>query len=282
MGLCRSFMGTIRMRNNMGWGTLPSKPMALSPEEVKEFKGLESKIQNEVNILKEEDMLAVYKGYSVGQMVKVLNGKFIGEDGVIKRLKNKKLGVRLFTCGSSYDEWFDPKDMRLLTDVETLRGLTGPDKPIYNRDFQEQINPKPKKEIRRRPFTDSSGRNFRSVFGSGSGSSRNRRQDRVLRGDKFYSKDYENEQNEKRNWENYKRKQEQQQQKKQSSYDIERALFHQDSNDSNYNNDWLDSPSRSKTNTNNNIDFLDDIMMESQQKESSSKKKEERKKNNTR
>jgi len=281
--LCRSFMGTIRMKGM--YTSLPSIPTMLSPEEVAEFKGLEDKIQkeNEEEKSSTEQMLEPYKGYEVGQMCKVINGKFKGEDGMIKRLKNLKIGVRLFTYGSNYDQWFEPDDIRLLNEVESMRGLAGPDKPIYNRQFQEIVNPDKykKKERDNARFTrDSSGRNFRSVFGGGGGR-RNRKQDRVFRGDSFYSKEEDTERQERQNWENYKRKQDQE--RKRELDDIDRAMAHEDGQD--YNADWIGSPNRPTSkrasrsdDDNSGLDFLNDILDSLPQKQEEESKREKKEK----
>jgi len=259
--LCRGFMGTTRMKGM--YTSLPTIPTMLSPEEVDGFKGLESALEkeNETEKSSNELMLKPYQGYEVGQMAKVINGKFKGEEGEIKRLKNLKISVRLFTYGSNYDQWFDPTDIRLLSEVESSRGLSGPDKPIYNKQFQEIVNPdkfKNKERDSARFSRDSSGRNLSSVFGGGE--RRNRKQDRVYRGDTFYSKEEDKERQERQNWESYKRQN--QGEKKREIDDIERALSYEDGKD--YNDDWIGSPTRptSKRSSEGKTahDFLNDMM----------------------
>src|SRR5210317_1428447 len=135
LDLCRSWMGTV---NRKGHKKLPPAPIPLNEDEVKKFKGLEEaqeEFESEYGgdysgrTDMGEDLMAQYAGYDVGQMVKVLRGNFEGEDGTIRRLKDGQLMVRMFTYGQTYDEWFMPDAIRPLTDLEVMRGLSGPTVP---------------------------------------------------------------------------------------------------------------------------------------------------------
>lgn len=178
--LCRSWMaGTV---NQKGYKKLPPAPICLSDEEVSKFKGLEEATSQMYEKFGEdytgrgdsgEDLLAQYEGYEVDAMVKILSGNFKGEDGVVKRLKDRQLMVRLFTYGNINDQWFKLEELRAMTDAEAMKGLTGPAVPVGQDDFDISIGKKPREREDRR--------NTREL-GGGRGE-RNRRQDRVNRGE---------------------------------------------------------------------------------------------------
>ena len=185
--LARSWMGTV---NRKGHKKLPPAPIPLNEEEVKRFKGLEEEQELFDDMFggdysgrndKGEDLLAQYAGYEVGQMVKILRGNFEGEDGTVRRLKDGQICVRMFTYGQTFDNWFDPDAIRPLTDLEVMRGLGGPTKPINQDQFDVSIGKKDPSIL-----MDSDTREGRSGLLSSAGvgdSGRNRRQDRVARGE---------------------------------------------------------------------------------------------------
>jgi len=198
--LCRSWMsGTI---NKKGYKKLPPAPFPLSTEEASKFKGLEDdmeemwkKFGNDYTGKGDfgEDLEGQYKGYKVGDMVKILEGTFQGEDGVVKRLKDGKLFIRMYTYGSVLDHWHKPKEVRKMTDEEAMIGLTGPDGPIGQDDFDVSIGKKPKdfldgnsrgggRSLRSNLMSNVRGAGAGAGVGAGYGSSRNRRQDRMSRG----------------------------------------------------------------------------------------------------
>ena len=133
-------------------------------------------------------------------MVKVTaKGKFFNEDGIIRRLKEGKVLVRFYTYGTMFEEWMDPNDVRKLSNIEILKGLSGPTKPVTQRDFDGPSDD-------RRP----GDRNMSDPRSAGPGP-RNRRQDRTersFRQDAFQS-DEERGQNE-RNWNWYQNNQQDQ------------------------------------------------------------------------
>ena len=196
--LTRSWMGTV---NRKGHKKLPPAPLPLGPEEVKKFKGLEEEQELFEDMYGGDytgrtdtgaDLLDQYAGYDVGQMVKVLRGNFEGEDGTVRRLKGGQLMVRMFTYGQTYDEWFDPDAIRPLTDLEVMKGLSGPTQPINQDQFDVSIGKKDPSELEG-TMMDGGGDNS---YGSGSGTmrsgllqsagiapGRNRREDRVARGE---------------------------------------------------------------------------------------------------
>lgn len=187
LDLCRSWMGTV---NRKGHKKLPPAPIPLNEDEVKKFKGLEEaqeEFENEYGgdysgrTDTGEDLMAQYAGYDVGQMVKVLRGNFEGEDGTIRRLKDGQLMVRMFTYGQTYDEWFMPDAIRPLTDLEVMRGLSGPTVPVDQEQFEVSIGKREPRE------EDSPGGEAELRSGllqsAGSGPGRNRRQDRIARGE---------------------------------------------------------------------------------------------------
>uniref|UniRef100_A0A7S3LDT3 SAP domain-containing protein n=1 Tax=Amphora coffeiformis TaxID=265554 RepID=A0A7S3LDT3_9STRA len=215
LDLCRSWMGTV---NHKGHKKLPPAPIALNELEVENFgleecEGEEKEDENSGDIIvdvKDEDAeekleemkeaLKVYLGLKVDDMVKVTaKGKFFNEDGIIRRLKEGKLLVRFYTYGTMFEEWLDPTDVRKLSNIEILKGLSGPTKPVTQRDFDDPSDD-------RRP----GDRNFMPDARGGAGP-RNRRQDRTerrFRQDGFQS-DEERGQND-RNWNWYQNNQQDQ------------------------------------------------------------------------
>jgi transcription antitermination factor NusG len=184
--LCRSWMaGTV---NQKGYKKLPPAPICLSDEEVSKFIGLEEATEEMYQKFGEdytgrgdsgEDLLAQYEGYEVDGMVKILSGNFKGEDGVVKRLKNGQIMVRLFTYGNVNDQWFDVKEIRPMTDAEAMKGLSGPPKPVDQDEFDISIGKKPKQRENGRTMRKDL---YDSARGGGGGD-RNRRQDRISRGE---------------------------------------------------------------------------------------------------
>lgn len=181
--LARSWMGTI---NRKGHKKLPPIPTPLGSEEIAKFKGLEDEQEVFEDMFGGDytgrtdsgaDLMSQYAGYDVGQMVKVLRGNFEGEDGTVRRLKDGQLMIRMFTYGQTYDEWFDVDAIRPLTDLEALRGLSGPTTPIDQDQFDVSIGKKDPEISSLRSGL------MQSVAGAASSSGRNRREDRVARGE---------------------------------------------------------------------------------------------------
>jgi len=220
-------MGTV---NRKGHKKLPPAPMPLGPEEVAKFKGLEEEQEVFEDMFGGDytgradhgaDLLSQYAGYDVGQMVKILKGRFEGEDGTIRRLKNGQLMVRMFTYGQNYDEWFDPDAIRPLTDLEVMRGLSGPTTPINQDQFDVSIGKKDP-SILEGPMDGDN-----NMIGSGGGASslrsgllqsagaggtgRNRREDRIARGETgnrdLFGRSAEDIKREEQNWLAYREQQ---------------------------------------------------------------------------
>lgn len=205
LDLARSWMGTV---NRKGHKKLPPIPLPLGTEEISKFKGLEEEQEVFEDMFGGDytgrtdsgaDLLAQYAGYDVGQMVKVLRGNFEGEDGTVRRLKDGQLMVRMFTYGQTYDEWFNVDAIRPLTDLEALRGLTGPTVPIDQDQFDISIG-------RKYPIsTVLEGSSLRSglLQSAGAAPGRNRREDRVARGETnrdAYGRSAEDIRKEEQNW----------------------------------------------------------------------------------
>jgi len=171
-------MGTINIK---GHRKLPPSPLCMNEDEIEKF-GLEEceaeepeeeseeidgvildeGVEPEVDPELEQTVQNVYLGLRVGDMVKITaKNKFFNEDAVVRRLKNRKLFLRFFTYGSMYEEWMDPGDVRKLTDVEVLKGLSGPQQPITQRD----IDGPSRGEDRGRYQDDRSRRNMVDNFG---------------------------------------------------------------------------------------------------------------------
>jgi len=190
LDLARSWMGTV---NRKGHKKLPPAPLPLGPEEVAKFKGLEEEQEVFEDMFGGDytgradtgaDLLEQYSGYDVGQMVKVLRGNFEGEDGTVRRLKGGQLMVRMFTYGQTYDEWFDPDAIRPLSDLEVMRGLSGPTVPINQDQFDVSIGKKDASELEG-PMDGTGGGEGSGALRSnlmqdaGIAPGRNRREDRV-------------------------------------------------------------------------------------------------------
>lgn len=194
--LARSWMGTV---NRKGHKKLPPSPLPLGPEEVVKFRGLEKEMEEFENRFEGDytgrgdtgaDLMEQYAGYDVGQMVKILGGNFEGEDGTVRRLKGGQLMVRMFTYGQTYDEWFDPDAIRPLSDLEAMRGLSGPTTPINQDQFDVSIGKKDPSVLEGQPMMDDANMGGGSgalrsslIQNSGAAPGRNRREDRVARGE---------------------------------------------------------------------------------------------------
>ncbi|GAX22464.1 hypothetical protein FisN_14Hh079 [Fistulifera solaris] len=157
LDLCRSWMGTV---NHKGYRKLPPSPLALNDDEIASF-GLEEWVDEEDSLggvgetddaildngeddpsIPQVDTEAIksFLGLKVNDMVKVTaRNKFFNEDGVIRRLKDGKIMVRFLTYGTMFEEWLDPSDVRKLTELEALRGLSGPTQPITQRDLDGPV-----------------------------------------------------------------------------------------------------------------------------------------------
>mmetsp|Transcript_8805 Transcript_8805/g.16075 ORF Transcript_8805/g.16075 Transcript_8805/m.16075 type:complete len:740 (-) Transcript_8805:72-2291(-) len=186
--LARSWMGTV---NKKGHKKLPPAPLPLNDDEVKKFKGLEEAQELFEDMFGNDysgrsdtgaDLLAQYEGYDVGQMVKILRGNFDGEDGTIRRLKGGQLMVRLFTYGQVFDEWFDPDAIRPLSDLEVMRGMSGPTVPVDQDQFDVSIGKKDPTTLEG-PAGGNMPERSGLMQNAGSGPERNRREDRVARGE---------------------------------------------------------------------------------------------------
>jgi transcription antitermination factor NusG len=221
LDLCRSWMGTV---NHKGHKKLPPAPQALNEIEVENF-GLEEVEWTEEEVDEsgvildtaeqeaktnkgkpkvDEEALKVYLGLRVDDMVKVTAAnKFFDEDGIVRRLKDGRIFVRFYTYGSMFEEWLNPEDMRKLSEEEAIVGLTGASKPISQDDIdgktQDDSSP-----------TDDWGRPINDQRGLGgntrgaNGDLRNRRQDRVERGDSSDRGRQSEESRNEKNWNWYK------------------------------------------------------------------------------
>lgn len=223
LDLCRSWMGTV---NHKGYKKLPPAPLALNEEEIESFgleslEGEEDELDGEessdsnviVDLADEEevdnkldkDALKAFKGLKVEDMVKITKkGNFHDEDGVIRRLKDGKILVRFYTYGTMYEEWFNPDDVRKLSSMEILRGLSGPSEPITGRQ----------EDVFSSSFRPRTQRANPSPFGDGPGT-RNRRQDRVANqysgGDRpdLFGRTSDEKRRDERNWNSYQDQQRQ-------------------------------------------------------------------------
>jgi len=210
--LCRSWMaGTV---NKKGYKKLPPAPICLSDEEVSKFQGLEEATEKMFEKFgydytgrgdKGDDLIAQYEGFDVDNMVKILSGNFKGEDGVVKRLKDGQVMVRFFTYGNVVDQWFNPNEIRSMTDAEAMKGLGGPVAPVGQDDFDISIGKTPK------PRENSRGDLMNNLGGPGQ---RNRRQDQVSRGERGSKGSEQDTAEEEQNWRQFREEQRAEQQQK--------------------------------------------------------------------
>lgn len=200
LGLCRAWMGT---NNRKGKRQLPSVPQPLGEEEVGKFELEEwGNVQGGMSQMSDKDSrsvpivgtdgdsmaskidskaLAAFLGLQVNDAIKVTaQGRFHGEDGIIRRLKDGKIMVRFFTYGALYDDWLNPGDVRKLSKAEKLQGLTGPMEPITQQTIDGSL---------------------KGEFGRSFWTHRNRRQDRVE--DQVKRQDLDDEERNTKNWKWY-------------------------------------------------------------------------------
>ncbi len=214
LDLCRSWMGTINFK---GMRKLPPTPVALNEEEINNF-GLEDCRDDLSDEPEDDDVIVdtaeadeeaaefeetiqkVYLGLRVNDMVKITaKNKFFNEDAIVRRLKDGKVFLRFYTYGSMYEEWMNPGEVRKLTNIEILKGLSGPQQPITQRDIDG-----PSQGDRRRSYDDEQRpgdirRNLQDSFGGGP---RNRRQDRTA--DRFQRDGDRDKQQSDGKWNSYK------------------------------------------------------------------------------
>ena len=153
MGLSsvRGFMGSsIRHQTKRSYKLKPSVPTPITEEEAVNY-GLFSlsKEQQSVansNATKQESQPDhQFSHLSIGGMVKILNGKHKHEDGIVKKIKDGQVNVRLYAYGSIFDEWFDPSNLKTLTEEQVQQTLLKakaneiPSEPITQQQFTEQI-----------------------------------------------------------------------------------------------------------------------------------------------
>lgn len=211
-------MGTINVK---GHKKLPPAPVSLNEDEIEKFglEDLESEEREDPEedddaILDsaeadqeaaelEEEVKKVYRGLRVEDMVKVTaKNKFHDEDAVVRRLKDGKIFLRFYTYGTMYEEWMDPGDVRKLSSIEILKGLSGPQQPVTQRDFDG-----PQQYDRRGGYGDDQrpSETRRNMHGGLGGGPRNRRQDRAV--SRFQRDMYGDQQRNDDNWNWYQEQQ---------------------------------------------------------------------------
>mmetsp|Transcript_19718 Transcript_19718/g.29037 ORF Transcript_19718/g.29037 Transcript_19718/m.29037 type:complete len:655 (+) Transcript_19718:132-2096(+) len=221
----RSWMGTLRKN---GFKSKPSIPAPMMEEEVAQFHGLLEADEEDFGAgvdkngekkpTREErcaQLLDAFANVEIGGMCKVVNGIFKNEDGIVKRFKDGKVCVRMYTYGSQFDEWLDPTDIRKLTDKEVKQGIQGPERPIDQEAFNESMGLPPPRWAKGKQDRDMRKNLMGSLKGSGGRveGTRNRREDRMARGERgnsYKSKEEEEFLRESRNYKSYKDRQNQQ------------------------------------------------------------------------
>jgi transcription antitermination factor NusG len=125
----------------------------------------------------------------IGGMCKITaEGPMKNEDGIVKRFKDNMVCVRMYTYGSMFDEWIAPKFVRPLTEEEVRKGIQGPEVPITQQQFNvESLGMEPKeprdRDSRQERSTLLASASSGNRDGGRTMSTRNRREDRVQRGD---------------------------------------------------------------------------------------------------
>jgi len=227
LALTRSWIsGTV---NRRGYKKLPPAPVALNEDEVEKFGLLEEQMEKYESVHgidgkgdTGEDLIEQYKGFEVEGMVKVIGGRFKGEDGIVRRLKDGKICIRMYTYGTTFDEWLPPEELRPLTDLEIMRGLSGPTVPVNQDEFNESIG----MPVNRNKFDGerAGGRggdrevrsSIRNAAGGAGEGRRMRRQDRTSRGEKggdtdLFGRSNAEAKREEENWRDYRERQRAQQ-----------------------------------------------------------------------
>jgi len=132
--------------HQIGYKKLPLIPVALSDEELSQFTGLDEHTDELFEKYGEDyngkgdaglDLMDQYKGFKYDDMVKILTGNLKGEVAVVKRLKNGKIFVYMGAYGTPIEKWYTTEDIRLLTDSEAIRGLTGDGKLVIPDGFKK-------------------------------------------------------------------------------------------------------------------------------------------------
>lgn len=214
--------------NQKGYKKLPAHPIALSDEEVEKFRGLEEETEEMYQKYGEdytgkgdrgEDLVGQYASYEVEDFVKVLSGNFVGEDGMVKRLKDGQIMVRLYTYGQVMDQWFEPKEIQKMNDLEVAKGLSGR-ATIGQDQFDVSIGKKAEPKEWDAKKNDRGGRGLNSnAMGSVSGvkgnNDRARKQDRQSRGESgrkdMYGRSEGEAKQEEKNWQLFREKERDQQ-----------------------------------------------------------------------
>mmetsp|Transcript_8309 Transcript_8309/g.10417 ORF Transcript_8309/g.10417 Transcript_8309/m.10417 type:complete len:1127 (-) Transcript_8309:407-3787(-) len=144
---------------------------SLSPEEL----GLTSRDPTLVQSLDNSEqtpaeILELMSQYSIGDMIKVVNGLYTGEDGVVRRFKGGNVLVHMWTYGPLHEEWMNLPDIRPMSISEASRGLTG-GKGMTQEDIEEVMG------VQLHPFDDGLGRTRKDPDDR----SRNKREERPSR-----------------------------------------------------------------------------------------------------
>jgi len=165
-------------------------PRPLTPEEINGFKllGRKGKKASEANRKAAE--------FAIGTMIKCTSGNWEGDVGAVRLVRDGKVVVRFWAYGNQADIYLSPDQIRNLTPHEVAAGYEEPT-PQSQEDVNTVLGIEPRKKL------DSRGRESGIDFYAGRGSTRNRRQDRVARGE--YGNDRRGKEAlERRNWEKYK------------------------------------------------------------------------------
>lgn len=113
-------------------------------------------------------------GFQVGQYVKILSGPHANEDAIVRKFRDGKIGVRMFTYGSQFDAMFEAHELRKMNELEVAAGLQGPERSISQEEFNKQMGLPPPRRRGDQP-------NRNGIAARGEVQQRNRRQDRAAR-----------------------------------------------------------------------------------------------------
>jgi transcription antitermination factor NusG len=189
MGLSsvKSFMGSsIRHQNKRSYKLKPPIPTPITAEDAIHF-GLVGAISNSNttddktsndsnNVISSEsnNNNNEFSHLSIGGMVKIVHGKHKHEDGIVKKIKDGKVYVRLYSYGTIFDEWLNPSELVPLTEEQVRRSMaTTPSEPITQQQFMQQIRSNEKRKSTSITKDD--------LFSSLGVKQRNRKQDRIGR-----------------------------------------------------------------------------------------------------
>jgi len=173
-------------------------PRPLTDDEIQGFNLLKKKGKK----VSEEDEAA--SNFDIGTMVRVVQGNWKGDVGAVRLVRDGKIVVRFWSYGNQADIYLDPRHVVELTGAELAAGY---ETPVAT--TQEEVDEATGKKPRRKDGWGDDGRGQQggglpgAAAVRGGPRERNRRQDRVARGENSWRDDGATE---KANWDGYQAK----------------------------------------------------------------------------